>query len=175
MSPKEAELGCGRVGFAIISNLNAPYRSHLHSRIARELPEVELHSIFTRGHGDFTWSGSIPQEVNPVYFGRASDSASRFSWGYPVHDLDKAVRIARYLKRHRVRAALFNFQCDPTMLSVFSFCLHSGIRTFIRSDANIRCRRQRRAPVQWIRDAIERRVLRTCDVVMPAGSLGQEY
>ncbi|GAH56901.1 unnamed protein product, partial [marine sediment metagenome] len=164
-----------RPGLAVITNVPTPYRMHLHHRIAQEIPELKLHSIFTRGCSDFTWNTDVPEEINAAHFGDPSDSTSRFAWRHPVRDLRRASRIIEYLAANNVRAVLFNIHCDPAMLKTFSFCHRHGIRTFVRSDSNIRNKKKRWDVIGWLRSHVLRRVLRRCDVAMPMGELGQRY
>src|SRR5439155_698164 len=59
---------------AVVSNALTPYRLALHRRIVRELPAVELWSLFTHGEGDSRWEQGPPADINPVEFGAGERS-----------------------------------------------------------------------------------------------------
>ena len=55
-----------RPGVAIIANSHTPYRLHLHLRIAREVPEIRLWSVFTHEVSNAPWQFEAPAEIGPA-------------------------------------------------------------------------------------------------------------
>jgi len=164
-----------RPGLAIISNVAAPYRIALHQRIAKEIPEFRLHTIFTHNVWDFDWKMEFPPEINVVNFhdGRthASDVWQRGFWKSFV----KGGEIAGYLKRHNVRAVILNGYSDAARLRLLRFCRRNGIAMFIRSDSNLKGDR-RKSPLRiFLKRRLVGWVLKQCDGFMPMGRDGRDY
>ena len=51
---------------AIINNSMTPYRLHVHNRIAREIPEIELWSLFTHDESNAPWKLAAPAHIRAV-------------------------------------------------------------------------------------------------------------
>jgi len=163
-----------RPGLAIVSNVLTPYRAHLHRRIAEEIPEFTLHSLFTHARGLFNWSTTLGAGTNPVDFSQPGEStgASRIK-SIPRH-LVKARTIASHLGKQRVRAVILNGYDDATRVALTAYCRYLGIRVFIRADSNIR-NRTRSGLTKHLKPWLLRRLLAQVDGVMPMGRLGQAY
>src|SRR4029078_10529240 len=71
---------------AVVSNSLTPYRLHLHRRIARELPEIELASLFTHVDSTSPWGLEPPADIHPVQFGAGEPSANQVRARYPLHE-----------------------------------------------------------------------------------------
>src|SRR5689334_10279056 len=94
-------------GLAIIANCHTPYRIHLHQRIAREIAEVRLWSLFTHEESIGTeWKLDIPAEINPVVFGVGESADDQWKQRYALHEWRKAGRIIRWLAEHDIRAVI---------------------------------------------------------------------
>src|SRR5262249_20298174 len=60
---------------AIVANSSPPYRVHLHERIVREVPDVELWSLSTHGNSYARWHTlRPPASIRPIEFGRGEPS-----------------------------------------------------------------------------------------------------
>ena len=62
------------VNLAYVANEPTPYRLHLLGRMADELADVRLHSIFTHtvDMPTMPWAERPSEKINPVHFGDAS-------------------------------------------------------------------------------------------------------
>jgi glycosyltransferase involved in cell wall biosynthesis len=162
------------VKLAIIANAPSPYRIHQHLRIARELPEVELSSVFLHEHNWQPWTTPLPQEIRPVVFG-PGESARRMkrpsAW---LHQWRKAGRVIRWLREQQVDAAIITGYNDPGLARLIAWCRRAGLPSFLFGDSNIfgdRASGWRRSLktryLQW--------VLRQVTGVMPCGLYGRQY
>lgn len=162
-------------GLAMIANVPTPYRTALHIRIAREIVEFELHSLFTHASADFNWNDPMPAEIRPVSF---CGEAERVG-GNPLRSLSrdyrKARKIAAYLKEHNVQVVVLMGYHDLTRLWLSRYCRRQRIKLFLRGDSNIKGDN----PGSPSRAALKFRLLswfiRQCDGVMPMGGYGQQY
>src|SRR3954451_15472352 len=107
-----------RPAIAIIANSHTPYRLHLHRRIAAEIPQVRLWSVFTHEESNAPWAFRLPPEIGPVSFGRGESSAGQSKPGRAMHEWRKGGRIMRWMEEHRVRAAVVNGYNDAGRLRI---------------------------------------------------------
>lgn len=159
---------------AMLVSVQAPYRLHLHRRIAREVPQVRLASLFTQGEGDQPWQRPHAPEINPVQFGPnhplAEQTMARF-WG---REWRKGKRVIRWLEEHPPAAVLCLGYNDPGRIRVIRWCRRRRVPVFLMADSNVfgdKATGLRRV----IKRALVSRVVGWVDGVMPCGSLGAAY
>lgn len=164
-----------RKGLAIVSNALTPYRVHLHRRIAKEIPEFRLHSIFTHGGTDFTWKMDVPESIGAVSFASRDASTGKSPWLRLFAHYRKGSRILNYLRRHDVKAVILHGYNDATRLRLAMACPKYGIRVFLRGDSNIKGDTKVRGLKRWCKRRLVAYFIRRSDVIMPMGRLGQAY
>lgn len=163
-----------RPAVAFLCNVPTPYRNHLHRRIALEIPQVRLHSIFTHARSTHGWTLEVPPEINPVYFTIDNTPGRTATWTKPRQVWTMGSRVIRYLKQEHVRAVICDGYQYLTNRRVIRYCARAGIPLFLRADSNIRGDRPRGARA-WLKRRILGGIIRSCAGVMPMGRLGQEY
>lgn len=169
-----AREGSERPLVAVIANVHTPYRAHLHARIVREMPEIELASLYTHDEADQPWAAPIDPAINPVKFGSGEPARQWHDWRTTIHDWKKAGRIARWLEEHRAAAVLVCGYNDMTRLRIIAWCRRRGIPCFVVADSNIRGDFARGFK-RWLKARLVGWVVRTATGVMPCGTLGAQY
>jgi glycosyltransferase involved in cell wall biosynthesis len=162
--------------FAIVANTQAPYRLHVHTRIAREIPEVRLFSLFTLySHPDAPWAPQSPPEINPVLFAGAPPPPGRLR--NQRLEWHKAGEIIRWLKDNDARAVLVNGYGDVGRLRIIRWCTRHGIPTLMWGDSNIRDERLRvaRSLKRRLKTFALRRLLPRLSAILACGTLGRQY
>lgn len=161
-------------GIAMIANTPAPYHTALYARLAREIPEFTVHSLFTRSRANLQWVGTMRPEIRPVQFASGRERAGQISFRFG-RDLQKGRRIAGYLAEHNVHAVVLMGYSDLTRVWLCRYCRHRNIKLFLRGDSNIKGDRTG----SIIRAAAKQRFVRwflsNSDGVMPMGSYGERY
>ncbi len=161
---------------AIIANASAPYRVFLHTRIAREMPAIQIHSIFTHeAAGQSLWGADVPAEIRPVLLGDGEAPTS----GPPdpleaMREWRKGGEIIDYLRKHCVRAVVLNGYDDPGRLRLILWCHKNGIPLFLWGDSNSRGDRARGLK-RRVKTALLDFILPRCSGVLACGQLGKEY
>ena len=117
----------GAAPLAIVSNGAAPYRLALHRRIAREMPEVELWSVFTHQVSNAAWAYEPPAEIRAVLFGEGEQSSRQARPSRALHEWRKGGRIIRWLVEHRIRAVLLEGYNDLGRLRILRWCGRTGV------------------------------------------------
>jgi len=169
------EASDSRPGLAVVVNTVTPYRVHLHERLAAEIPEFKLHSVFTHASGEFQWDLELPEAIHPIGFAEADESTTDPAWKRLGSDYRKAGRIIRYFVDHDVRAVVLMGYNDLTRLRLASVCRRMGIAVFLRGDSNIKGEPDGGGVRQWIKRRVVGYAIRRSDVVMPMGRLGQAF
>ena len=160
--------GRARLPLAIIANEQTPYRLHLHRRICREMPEIELWSIFTNELASSPWQYQDDREIRSVLFGDARPGSGAVGeWG-------KGGRIIRWLEGHGIRAIILYGYNNAARFRIVRWAAARGVACFLFGDSNIRCDRAtgfkglvKRSYVPWI--------LGQTTGVFHCGRLGREY
>lgn len=161
-------------GLAVLSGVVTPYRVHLHRRLAREIPQFKLHSLFTH-MVDAQWQVPPPPEINPVSFAQPGDPACGCRFRGAWRQWRKGGRMIQYLRANNVRAVISNGFSFPPLLRTLLYCRRAGIATFVRGDSNIYERQQTGRLANFNRWLMLRWASQICSGFMPMGRLGQEY
>ena len=163
-----------RPGLAIIANSHTPYRLHLHRRIAAEIPEIRLWSVFTHEQSNAPWGFHVPAEIGPISFGEGESSAVQDSPRRAAHEWRKGGRIIEWMRRTNVRAAVVMGYNDPARLRIIRWCHRQGLPCYLFGDSNIRGDRAaglKALAKRWL----VTRVVKACTGVLPCGTLGAAY
>jgi glycosyltransferase involved in cell wall biosynthesis len=160
---------------AMIANVPTPYRTALHLRIAREIPQFALHSLFTHATADFNWENPLPTEIRPISFARPNERVDEHPLRSLSHDYRKARRVAAYLAEHDVRVVVLMGYNDLTRVWLTRYCRRNGIKLFLRGDANIKGDNISSAIKAAVKYRLVHWFIRQCDGVMPMGGYGQQY
>lgn len=162
------------IDIALINNSQTPYRLAFHRRLARELDGVRIHSVFTHDVSSFAWTIDNPTEINPIVFGPGEVAINQSRPSYALHELLKAGRIIEWMKATRIRAVILGGYNDPGYLRIMNWCGRSGVPCLLFGDSNIRDD----AVTGWrrvVKNALLRRVVRSCSAFLACGSLGRGY
>ena len=163
-----------RPGLAIITNSQTPYRLALHLRIARELPQLRLWSLFTHELSNANWKFTAPAEIGPVQFGKGEDCADATRPGNIIKEFKRGGSIIQWLKDHDIRVVVVFGYNDAGRLRIIRWCKKAKIPCFLFGDSNIHGDR-----ISGLK-AIAKRIIvgtvvRWCSGVFACGSLGREY
>src|SRR5437016_6168044 len=161
-------------GLAIISAQPAPYRLHFLKRVARELTEVRLFSVFTHEGGDNAWTVAPPAEIKPVFFGPGEDARNQDKLKYAWREWRRGGRVIRWMRQTGITAMLMVGYNDPGRLRILRWCGRHAIPVLLWGDSNIRG-----DLASGVKAVIKRRVLKRvlgrCNAVLACGSLGKQY
>jgi glycosyltransferase involved in cell wall biosynthesis len=159
---------------AIVCNSLPPYRTHVHQRIAREIPEVTLWTILTHQETGEKWTFNAPEEIRPVSFSEGYGAMVQGQAKHALAEWRKGGRIIQWMKAHDVRAVVMLGYNDPGRLRVIRWAKKNRLPLFLWGDSNIRGDRVKgwRAVTKRI---VVRRVIRTCTGLLPCGEWGKQF
>jgi glycosyltransferase involved in cell wall biosynthesis len=159
---------------AIISNAHTPYRLHLHKRIASELPDIRLWSIYTHETSNANWPFEMAAETRPVLFGRGESAHNQSRLLRQPYEWLKAGRIIEWIRSRKIRAVVVFGYNDLGRFRLIRWCHDHQVPCFLFGDSNIL------APhppglLGTLKSRYLHSIVRECTGVMPCGSLGARY
>src|SRR5438874_5593568 len=92
-----------RPAVAVICNSHTPYRLHLHRRIAAEIPQIRLWSLYTHETSNSNWQFQAPPEIGAVQFGKGEAIDAQDKPTNALREWRRGGRIIRWLREHKVR------------------------------------------------------------------------
>ena len=159
---------------AIVSNSHTPYRTHLHLRVAAEMPEVRLFSLYTHETSNSSWAFDAPAQINPVLFGRGEAITEQGRLLGLPGEWRRGGQVIRWLRANRVRFVVVMGYNDVGRLRTMRWCRRAGVPCYLFGDSNVNGDRP-----TGVKAAVKRRVLtrilKWCDGVLVCGTLGQRY
>ena len=164
----------GRPGLAIINGQPTPYRLHFLGRVAREINEIRVYSVFTHEGGDNAWTVAPPREINPIHFGPGENALNQDKLKYAWREWRRGGRVIRWMRENNINAVLLVGYNDPGRLRILRYCARAGIPCFLFGDSNIAGDRARGLKAM-IKKMFVKRVVKRCAGVMPCGSMGRDY
>jgi len=161
-------------GFAIIANAATPYREHLHRRIARELTEITLYSLYTHDVSNSPWKVASAPETHPVQFGKGESSNTQGKLRSTFADWKKGGRIIQWLKQYDIRAVLLLGYNDAGRVRVLRWCNKNNIPVFLWGDSNIHGDLARGIK-RRVKQICLTRLVKRCSAILVCGRLGKEF
>jgi glycosyltransferase involved in cell wall biosynthesis len=159
---------------AIIANANTPYRQHQHLRIAREMPEVELWSLFTHDTSNAPWTIHAAPEIRPILFGSGEDSAQQGKAHGVPHEWAKGGEVIGWLRDHAIDVVILLGYNDAGRGRIINWCYQHKVPVFLWGDSNVRGDRARGYRLK-LKRAVLKGLLGRCTGVLTCGRLGDEY
>jgi glycosyltransferase involved in cell wall biosynthesis len=158
----------------VLGNSVTPYRRHVHLRLVREIPEIELWTLTTHSNAYKRWSGIVaPARIRPVEFGGGEPTNAQTQWRYSMREWRKAGRIIRWLRRHDIKAVFCQGCGDLGRLRVIRWCQQTGVPCFVFGDFNI-CGDTLGGWKRQLKRLIYRRAVDWSYGLMPCGELGRD-
>lgn len=173
-SPNPATTQSSVIRLAIIANSPSPFRTHLHARLARELADLELWSVYTHEKSNAPWTNAADLDTRPVCFGPGELAESQSALSRQWHEWRKGGRIIRWLRHEKIDAVAIHGYNDLGRHRVVQWCHRNHVGCFLFADSNIRGDTVTGLKA-WIKRAYLHRLIRNCTGVMPCGSLGRDY
>ncbi|HEY7086514.1 MAG TPA: glycosyltransferase [Tepidisphaeraceae bacterium] len=162
------------IPIAIIANAPTPYREHVHRRIAAEIPQVLVYSVFTHELSNTEWRRSAPSEIKPVFFGNGQRVEDQSALARQPAELWKAGRIIHWLKENGVRLVLMGGYNDAGRVRIMRWCRRHGVPCLLCADSNVLGDTAKGMRLR-VKRILVGRIMRWCKGVMVCGRLGREY
>ena len=157
-----------------IANTNTPYRLHVHERIAREISDLKLSTLFTHETGSAPWQLTGTSETTPILFGAGHASVDQSKLRFLWREWRKAGRIIRWMKGRNVRAILLVGYNDIGRVRLIRWAHRHQIPCMVWGDSNIRGDRATGVK-KWLKKMCLPHILSRCAAILACGGLGRAY
>lgn len=122
---------------AIIANAPSPYRLHQHKRLAHEIEEIELHSLFTHEFNVFPWKLDFDPAIHHQTFGPGEYAKGRSHPKRFIREWKRGGRIIDWLKQEKPDAVSMIGFADAARVRVLGYLHRNRIPHFIFGDSNV--------------------------------------
>lgn len=165
----------------IVAPTLPPYRVHVHSRVARELTEVELWTVITDPQRDVRWPMAegvrydvVPHlgDIRPITFAMPDVGGGRIRRAWAAWRQGR--RIIEWMRRQRLAAVVVSGYAHLARLRVLWWCRRRGVACFLTADSNIANDRGRGVK-RLVKRVVVGTIVRSCSGVLPFGQRGREY
>lgn len=164
----------GRARVALVHLVGTPYWLHLHRRIDREIPEIELHCLYTHDVPDQPWALDKSSDVRPLPFGAGERAEDRGIFLSARRELARSRHITRWLAQNDVRFVVLYGYNDAGRVRILRWCRRRGIPCLLTSDSNVKLDRASGVK-KFVKRLLVGFAVRSMWGVMPFGSAGTEY
>jgi glycosyltransferase involved in cell wall biosynthesis len=163
-----------RPAVAIVSNSQTPYRLNLHCRIAREIPQIRLFSVYTHEISNAPWAFAAPQEIGAVLFGKGETCNAPPTPGNLLKEWKRGGQIIEWMKKNDIRFVVMMGYNDAGRMRMMRHCRRAGIPCFLFGDSNILGDRATGLK-KWLKRRAVNKFVRWCDGILCCGRLGREF
>lgn len=169
------EIVTGRkLRLAVVANVAAGYRVAQHRRIVRELPEIELLSLFKHEQNYIGKAPDLPAEINPEVLGKGETSTGKNSPSRILKNWKRGVEIIDRLERFAPDAVIMTGYNDLGLLRLLRWCKADRIPVFMFSDSNAKADHAS-GPALLLKKLYVGWVIRSLTGLMPCGTRGVEF
>lgn len=159
---------------AIIANAPSPYRLHQHKRLAHEIPEVELHSVFTHEYNVFPWKLEYDPAIHAQQFGPGEFAKGRSSPKRFPAEWRRGGRIIEWLKRERPDVVVLIGFADAARFRAMRHLRVSRVPHYIFGDSNVHGDRAT-GLARAFKTFFLKRMIRGATGVLCCGQFGDRY
>jgi glycosyltransferase involved in cell wall biosynthesis len=159
----------------VVSNGISPYGVHFLQRVANELTNFTLRTIYTYEISIGHWQITLPPSINAVILGKGEEvttvargiAAFRNGWARGRH-------LMREIKKSCPSAVMIFGYFPAAHFLAIEWCHWNGIPCLMFSDSNILGDRNKGLKA-WIKKLIVSRAVSQCKALLPCGKLGGQY
>lgn len=159
---------------ALVHLVATPYWLHLHRRIDLELPEIELHCLYTHDVPNQPWKLDEHTDVRPVPFGKGESADAKTILSSAPRELKRSRAITRWLKAHDVRLVVLYGYNDAGRIRILRWCRRHKIPCLLTSDSNAKLDRATGLK-KVAKKLLVGAAVRSAWGAMPFGSAGSTY
>jgi glycosyltransferase involved in cell wall biosynthesis len=161
-----------RIPMAIVCSSLTPYRLHMHRRFVREIPEVELLSVFAHERDIGGWRYESHPELGTVCFGMGENGSTRLHPRFFLREWLKAGQMIRWMEERNVRVVMI-IGYDVANVRILRWCRLKQLPCFLWGDNNVRLD-QKLAVRRLIKRPMLSLIISQCTAILVCGNLGKE-
>lgn len=122
---------------AIVANAASPYRTAQHLRFVREVPGLDLRSLFLYGRTAHDWDNPLPDEIAPEVLAPDRSIVVRHTPAGMAFQVTLARRVVTRLEALAPDAVLVTGYADLAFLAAMAWCRRAGVPYVLYCDSNV--------------------------------------
>ncbi|ACF42870.1 glycosyltransferase family 4 protein [Pelodictyon phaeoclathratiforme] len=157
-----------------ISNGITPYGTHFLERIAGELFDFKLHTIYSYEFSMGKWQITLKPILNAVVLGKDEYAIQHYNLSAIRHSYSRYLQLVKEIKTISPIAVIVLGYGNIAHYLLIEWCYKNDIACLILGDSNILgdCNSGLRS---FIKSIIVKRVVSCCSAFLPCGTLGSQY
>jgi hypothetical protein len=157
-----------------VSNGITPYGTYFLRRVADELSEYMLRTLYTYEFSMGHWQISLPLSINAKILGKGEEATGRNGIVAIRDDWARYLQLVNEIKEsHPVAVIMLGYGNVSHALAI-EWCHMNGIPCMMLADSNILGDKNSGIKA-WIKSLVVSRVVSRCSAILPCGSLGAQY
>jgi glycosyltransferase involved in cell wall biosynthesis len=157
----------------VVSNGTTPYGTHFLRRVAKELPNINLRTIYSYEFSMGRWEVPQPPSIHAVILGKGENAAGRRGIAALWSGWRRYRQIAREIRAANPAALMIGYGYVPHILTI-EWCHRKGIPFMLMGDSNILGDRPRGFKA-WFKKLVVSRWVSFSRAILPCGTLGSQY
>jgi glycosyltransferase involved in cell wall biosynthesis len=158
----------------VVSNGITPYGMHFLQRIADELHEFRLRTIYTYEFSMGHWNISLPPTINAIILGKGEEATGRTGIYQIIDGWTRYQQLVQKINESSpVAVVILGYGNSPHFMLI-EWCCKNGLPCLLLADSNILG--EKTAGLRaWIKSLLVSRVVSRCNAILPCGTLGEQY
>ncbi len=155
-----------------VSNGITPYGTHFLRRVAEELPEFSLHTLYSYEFSTGHWQITMPPAINAVILGKGEESfAATRGFAAIGRDWSKGLELIRQIRSRQPIVVFILGYGSLAHMMVLEWCHRKNIPCLLSGDSNIKGDRHSGMKARIKKIVVSYAVSR-CTALLPCGNLG---
>lgn len=170
----EASARSSKPNLVIVSNGITPYGTHFLERVADEMPDFKLRTIYSYQFSMGQWEISPPPSINAVILGKGEVSTNQRGFAAMRDGWTLGRRLVREIQAHRPAAVMIMGYGYVAHYLAIEWCGRNRIPCMMFGDSNI-LGDNGKGIKAWVKRLVVSRAVSRCSALLPCGTLGAQY
>lgn len=159
---------------AYVVHLLFPFRLHVQQRIAREVPELKLHTLVSWNQSRHLWKFEEGSEVGLTYFPDGVTEQHHGKLSYVPVDWHAGRHLIRWFKEHRPAMVVMCGYAFPSHFRALTWLRRNRVPYMLWSDSNV-LDDHATGLKRVVKDAMVRPIVRDAKAILVCGINGAKY
>jgi glycosyltransferase involved in cell wall biosynthesis len=158
----------------VVSNGITPYGMCFLQRVADELNEFNLRTIYTYEFSMGHWKISLPPTINAIILGKGEEATGRNSIDEIYNGWTRYRQLVKEIDDSSPVAVIILGYGNTPHFMLIEWCYKNGLPCLLLADSNILGDKNAGLKA-WIKSLLVSRVVSRCKAILPCGTLGAQY
>lgn len=171
---QQRSLSSSKPTVVFVSNGITPYGTHFLLRVASELPDFTLRTIYSYEFSMGHWQIPMPPSINAIVLGKAEEATGQRGITAIRDGWIRYRQMVQEVQATRPAAVIMLGYGNVAHFLLIEWCRRNAIPCLLLGDSNILGDKNSGIKA-WIKKLVVSRVVSQCCAILPCGSLGARY